>query len=216
MGNRFRNFNIVFYGSEGELCKILRLNNDRISKYAYCVHDKDTYLEDRFDDSGNCVNVKGDLEKIHIHCNLEFYNALSFSACKKMFTTETDNPRVEHTIDKQLMFEYLIHKNDKDKYQYPYSEIVSNDIAHFEKYCKYGEKIGGDEKAILIIEDLLKGVPLRLMLYRYGREFIINKEKYISFAQDLKQESYDENLRNNAFLIEMSEKDVEQIEIPFD
>lgn len=216
MGNRFRNYNIVFYGSEGELCKILRLNSDRISKYAYCVHDKDVYLEDRYDDDGNLVTKKGDIERVHIHCNLEFFNALSFNACKRMFTTECDNPRVERTIDKQAMFEYLVHKNDKDKFQYPYDSIVSNDIVHFEKLCKFGEKIGSDDKAIQIVEDILKGVSKRLLMYRYGRDVIINFERYEAYARLIKDDTYMESIKSNPKLMEITDRELEQLEVPFD
>lgn len=214
---RFRSYIMVFYGSESELCSLLRKYNERISKYVYILHDKDTYDNDLLDKDGNFVHRAGDIEKPHFHVVLEFYNGLTFTALCRLFTTGTDKPRVERVSDKIACFEYLIHKNDKDKYQYPYNELVSNDIKYFERLCKHGVSSTGDEKSLAIIRDMMNGVPKRLLMVRYGRDVIINYQKYNDYCDMLRQEDYDERNRKRAELLPIEDDDEEeQLQIPFD
>lgn len=83
---------------------------------------------------------KGDLEKVHIHLLIDFYDAHTFSAVKRMFTTVNDNPRCEPVSDRVQCYRYLIHKDNPEKFQYSKSNIVSDNIIYYEKLCVVGEK----------------------------------------------------------------------------
>lgn len=82
--------------------------------WAYIIHDKDK-------------NNQTEIVKPHVHLVLEFENARSLSAIAK----ETDEPLQCFEVWKgnvRNAYSYLIHKteDDRDKYQYDVSEVVSN------------------------------------------------------------------------------------------
>lgn len=183
---RSRTFNVVFYGSELQLHKILTFHLDRIVRFAFITHDKDRYTEDITDDSGNVIHRKDELKKEHIHILLDFYNAHTCSAVKKIFTTEEDNPRVECVSDKGAFYRYLTHKDEKNAYKYLDSEIVTNDREYFEKVQRAGDKPDRDMIAERIVYDLLDDTDPRTMLNRYGRDYIIHKDKYKDMAEEIR------------------------------
>lgn len=195
--SRYRCYTMVFYAGIHELEKILLKNLQRIRSYAYVLHDKDIYADDLLDDDGNYVHRKGDLEKPHIQIIIEFYNALSATALKRLFTTENDKPQVQRVVDKVAMYEYLIHKNDPDKYQYPKTDIKSCDINYWESICKNGEKSNADDKACAIINDLLLGVSPRILMHRYGRDLIIHLNQYKDYVDYIREYDVSHRLGND-------------------
>ena len=209
--SRYRAWNIVFYAGVKELERILLVNLERIAHYAWIVHDKDVYSEDLLDNDGNYVHKAGELEKPHIHLTIEFYNGLSFSACKRLFTTENDKPRVERTFDKVAIYEYLTHKNDKDKYQYSKAEIWSNDIDYFEKLRKEGDKTDSDSKAIAIVEEMLANVSPRIMMARYVRDYIIHYNQYKDMCDRVREYDVAYRLGTDAQYSRQIERELEQM-----
>lgn len=196
---RIRHFDVVFYGSLEELLHIIHEYRARIQRYAFIFHDKDKYSDDVVSaDSGQIVHRKGDIKVNHFHLVVSFYNACTLSACAKIFRTEKDNPRVFSVGDMQKCYEYLIHKNDPDKYQYCKCDIVSDDLSYFEKLCIIGERCERDNVAEQIVMDLLAGVNTRLMVSRYGRDFIINMARYIDCADKIRSEDFYEKNRREA------------------
>lgn len=183
---RKRPWTVVFYGSETELKHILVANRARIAHYAYKVHDKDIYAEDLTDEKGNIVHKAGEEERVHIHLLLDFFNGHTFRVVKKMFTTDTDNPRVEPVSDRVAQYRYLIHADDPDKYQYDKSGIMSNDINYYEKLCVNGDRKDTDNLAEQIVNDMLCGVSPRVMLSRYGRDYVIHYRQYREVVEEIK------------------------------
>lgn len=184
---RFRPFAIIFYGTQEELIQIIRTYRESIAHYAYITHDKDVYEEDLIDEETNeYVHRKGEIEKVHIHILVDFFNAHTITAVKRMFTTELDKPRVEVIGDRVAQFRYLTHKDNPEKYQYPDSDITAYDINYYEKLCITGDKIDGDNKAELIINDLLRGISPRIMVSRYGRDFVIHMKQYEECVQAIR------------------------------
>lgn len=195
---RARTYNVVFYSSEKDLDCILLKNTEGINRYAYILHDKDLYTEDVLNDKGEIVHKAGELKKAHFHVLIDFINAHTFTSVKRIFTTAEDNPRVEKVTDRVAFFRYLTHKDEKNAYKYPDSAIVSNDIKYYQDLEKRGDfSTHSDCVAVQIIEDLRAKVPLKQMMYKYGRDFIINYQKYKDFAwaweEDDKLNKYDEN-----------------------
>ena len=193
---RFRPFAIIFYGTQEELIQIIRTYRESIAHYAYITHDKDVYEEDLFnEEKQEFVHKKGEIEKVHIHILVDFFNGHTITAVKRMFTTELDKPRVEVIGDRVAQFRYLTHKDNPEKYQYPDSDITADDINYYEKLCITGDKIDGDNKAELIINDLLRGISPRIMVARYGRDFVIHMKQYEECAQAIKFYDFNENAR---------------------
>lgn len=188
---RVRHFDVVFYGSLEELLHIIHEYRARIQRYAFILHDKDEYDDDViFVDTGKIIHRKGDIKVNHFHLVVSFYNACTLSACAKIFRTEKDNPRVFSVGDMLKCYEYLIHKNNPDKYQYNKRDIVSDDLNYFERLRIVGERNERDNIAEQIVMDLLAGVNTRIMVIRYGRDFIINMARYIDCADKIRSEDF--------------------------
>ena len=215
--NRYRHFGIIFYGTQKELFKILHTYQERIVHYAFILHDKDVYREERRNDSGEIVNKIGDLEKPHFHVIVDFYNAASANAVKRLFTTELDKPKVEVLNDLVASYRYLTHKDDPDKYQYSGDSVISDDISYYENLCLKGQKRDTDNIAMHIIDDLLKGINLRILVDRYGRDFVIHMNQYKECAESIRTwelEHWMEKDKNKSRFELIEEAKHE--EIPFD
>lgn len=214
-GNRFRHFGVIFYGSQKELFQILHTYHERIAHYAFILHDKDVYLEERKDSEGNVVNAVGDLEKEHFHVIVDLYNAASANAVKRLFTTPEDTPRVEVLNDIVASYRYLTHKDNPEKYQYPSDSVISDDIHYYESLTIKGQKRDSDNMAMQIIEDLLKGLNPRLLVDRYGRDFAIHMKQYQDCADAIRIWEMDNRMRQVAEKFTLREVDIQE-EIPFD
>lgn len=213
---RVRPYEIIFYGSLGELYKILRENSARIAHYAFIYHDRDVYEEDgENDENGELKHKKGDLKVPHFHVLVEFYHATLFGGVKRMFTTETDKPRIQAIVDRQAKFEYLTHKRYPEKYQYSESEIVSNDIEFYRRCCKNGDRRDTDNIAEQIVRDLVKGVPPWTMISRYGRDYIIHRDQYQFMALECQRWDYEHARDVQACAALIEDDDIEQLELPF-
>lgn len=209
---RVRCWWLVLYLSRNELMRILMDNRDRIANYAFAYHDYDIYDDDVLDGSQNVIHKKGDLKKPHFHLLIDFFHGHTFTAVKKLFTTDDDAPRVEVTNSRKECFEYLIHRNHLDKFQYSYDIIVSPDIVYYEKFCKQGDKRENDNLAEEIINEILKGVSPRLLVARYGRDFVIHMRQYMDCAAEIR--SWD-LMHPKKSLPELIPVPDEQLEIPF-
>lgn len=214
---RARPYEVIFYGSLAELYKILRVNAERIAHYAFIYHDMDIYDEDVYEeDKTTLKHKKGDLKVPHFHVLVEYFNTHSFTAVKRMFTTDVDNPRVEKIVDRQAKFEYLIHKHYPEKYQYPYSAIVSDDITYYEAICRNGDRRDTDNIAEQIVRDLVKGVPPWVMISRYGRDYVIHRTQFQDMAAECKDWDQDHPKKGTERAKFCDVDDDEQVAIPFE
>lgn len=104
---KFYNFELILFldSKTYDLFRIL----DKVRKncnYAYILHDKD---EDK---------------KPHYHVLCFFRTQHSISAIKKLFNLE--NQSIQVIKNKVGAIQYLIHKNDLEKYQYDINDIATN------------------------------------------------------------------------------------------
>lgn len=81
-------------------------------KWAYILHDSDVEKE------------TGELKKAHFHVYMEFENDRSFSKIAEVFHLAENN--IQKARSTRGSIRYLIHADDVDKYQYSYSDIVTN------------------------------------------------------------------------------------------
>ena len=79
---------------------------EQCTQFAWIIHDRDT-----------------DTER-HIHAYIEFTNPRSFQSVADLLNVPEN--MVCKIIDKNAILQYLIHKNQPDKFQYDFSEIHSN------------------------------------------------------------------------------------------
>lgn len=80
------------------------INNQSRCKYAYIVHDKDNEKQP------------------HVHIVLNYENARLFNGMVEMFK----GAHVEPCKFYNQSIRYLIHKDDDDKFQYDFDEIITN------------------------------------------------------------------------------------------
>lgn len=212
--NRYRPWTIIFYGSQKELFSILHTYACRIAHYAFIYHDKDEYEVDEKNNDGEIVHKKGELKKPHFHIVVDFYNTCTFTAVKKLFTTKEDNPRVANIVDRVAQYEYLWHKNNPEKYQYDKEAVISDDINYYENLCLQGDKRETDNIAEAIINDLLRGVSPRLMVNRYGRDFVIHMRQYQDCVDEIRQ--YEVSHRPSLQKAVRLEPIQEEMECPFE
>lgn len=128
---RSQNFVLRLYveTEDYNIDEILALLPKCFTQYAYCYHDRDFYDEDVAE-----RNIKkGDRKKTHVHvygkrsqCTINTVaNILGIS-----------NRNIQVTHDRISAIQYLIHKNDPDKAQYFFEEVVTNfDCAKYLDDC---------------------------------------------------------------------------------
>lgn len=106
-----RNFTLSIRQDKLEFIKLV----EQCPQYAWIVHDKDTNT----DKDGVITPVEE-----HVHAYIEFPNPRSFKSVAELLNVPEN--QVQKVIDKNGILQYLIHKNQPEKYQYPYEDITSN------------------------------------------------------------------------------------------
>lgn len=106
------------------------------------------------------------------------------------------------------MYEYLIHKNNPEKIQYSYDDIVSDNKRYWEGLKSDGSSRGrcSVENNLLFLDDLLNLSPFD-MAVKYGRDYIKNYAKYRDFRSAVKRNAYERMYSDK----EISPCDTEQI-----
>lgn len=170
---RTRNFSIVTYLSKNAIEGFL--NSPFVKDYAYITHDSDV-LED------------GTPKTAHTHIVITFRDAKTFSSVNKMFlrlkAEYGANTLIEPCIDLKQCLRYLVHADNPEKFQYDGRLVVST----YKLDCYNIEDDYSPTEALL--DDIINEVPLRVMVKRYGRDFVINYQKYATFAHMLFQEEH--------------------------
>lgn len=115
----------------------------------------------------------------HIHIALYFQNARRRDSVCELFKGK-GNAFAEPIKDSQvLVYKYFIHKGYPDKKQYSIDDIRSDNIEFWNKEVV-------ENTALTIVEDLIRGRDIREMLKEYGRDFVINYQKYYEMASLIK------------------------------
>lgn len=164
MNDRNYNFFLMTYLKPEDFLPSLK--RDTVKHYAYILHDKE------------------DCEP-HYHIILLLNNAKTKTAVQKMFPNH-QNTFVQVLIDKAGAFDYLTHENDEgEKHKYNKKDIVSDNYNYFYDISNGNEKEDKDEKTIAIIDDILSKMPARQLLMKWGRDVVINYDKYVKFADQI-------------------------------
>jgi len=85
---------------------------EQCPEYAWIIHDKDVNKE------------SGELIEKHVHAYIEFKNPRSFKSVAELLNVPEN--MVCKVIDKHGILQYLIHKNQPEKYQYDFKDITAN------------------------------------------------------------------------------------------
>ena len=185
---RFRNFSLVTYLSEQQVFDILCEHQQQIKACSYITHDKDK-------------NEDGTHKEKHIHVLIALYNNTTENAIKNWFNggyVDTNgniiNTLVQNCSCIQAQFDYQIHKRNVDKYQYDKSLRSGWNFEYFED-----TKSQDDDTLQQALIDCAQGVPLSILVQRYGRDFIIHYRTIKCLVCDIISEEQGENpfIKNN-------------------
>lgn len=164
---RTRNYEYITYLSLDVIKR--ELLNETVLHYAYVLHDKD-------------INEDKTLKEPHYHIVITYVDAKTLSSRFKI-TRALDkiygkNTRVEAIENLRLSLRYLIHLDDKDKFQYSLKDL-SFDSGSYLRYFE-DNAINTTEE---ILEDILADKTMRYLVRKYGRDLVINYNKYCAFAR---------------------------------
>lgn len=178
---RSRCFSLTSYLNEAQIRLVLVSHQHQVRAFAFALHDKDVYTEE---------DRAGELKEKHYHIIIVTYNATTLSAVRRWFYGwNDDNGNMINTLgqicyDKYSAYDYLTHSDPKSiqegKYLYSKDIIISNDYGHFT-----GHSTSDYDNSQLIITDMMNGVPYEILWKKYGRDFIINFDKYRYFCEHL-------------------------------
>lgn len=180
-----RNFFIRTYLTEEDVRGFIKTLS--VAKWAYIKHDE------------------RDGKEPHFHIVLRLNNPTTLSSMRgkiKAFGRGKDNGKdvnsdVQECIDLNDAFLYLTHESNSavsaGKALYDVKDVRTNDFGYFRgDYSSAGKKIKAEKcaenTAYQILCDMERGISLRDMARRYGREFIINFNRYNEFYALIKHE----------------------------
>lgn len=176
---RSRNWFLVSYLSMEAITEYCKMGH--ISRFAFIKHDKDVYDKTVLDNDGNIVHNVGDLKEPHIHLLVVYKNARTRSAVLADFANREQNTLVEQCIELDSAFDYLTHRRNPEKIQYDEQSIICDDLSYWQSLAR-GEE---DNTATQLIADILSGKNPVYLLKRYGRDFVLNHQKYYQFAENV-------------------------------
>ncbi len=170
-----RKFSLVTYLSEQHLKDVLSAHSHQIKAWAYAYHYFDK-------------NEDGSPKVKHCHVILYVYNVSTVSRIRKWFRALDDDGK-EITTTAQIcndissMWDYLIHANNPEKYQYPDCVRESSDRYFFMSEDPL------DDNSLSIVDDLLSGLSVYEMVSRYGRDFCIHFGHYVDVIKAIRRQS---------------------------
>lgn len=172
MRERFYSFKCISYLSYDKLCE--KLESEQISHWAFSYHDKD----EKEDGTG--------LKEPHFHVLIVFRGNKSIEACRKFFEEGCDQNTLAKPIeDMEHDFRYLLHLDDKDKYQYEAGARVTDGSKFWERLDKERTSKGKPSDEELVDDLLNESIDIEKMGRKYGRDFMKNLERYQYFREQV-------------------------------
>lgn len=185
---RSRNFRLITYTDKLGIDLVVAMHLNQIKAYSAIYHDNDIWSAD--DEKLDSNHKEGTLKEPHYHIVLCLYNATTVSAVRRWFYGIKDNDgNVVNTLgqvskDINADYDYLTHTDPKsilsNKPIYDSNLIFGHNLSYFKgsAQCMF-------DTSQHIIEDMLKGTSYEIMWRRYGRDFILNFNKYKDFCDNL-------------------------------
>lgn len=187
-GDSTKFMSLVTYACPNDVRLVIEKHCSQVLHANYRIHDKDDAVP-------------------HIHCNIWLKKSRRCDVVENWFSHCMDennnyvNTFADYTKDCRLAFEYLTHKNDPDKYQYDDDGIVYFGLS-IDEYLKQKTIFNikdnvrrrayqSVERSVSLIDDLLDGASTMQMIKTYGRDYIINRKRYLSAAAAVAYEAGD-------------------------
>lgn len=137
---RSRKWFLTIHKDDEALNTITSLINEKEPKIALICHNKD-------------INEDGSDKLIHWHVVLEYENARTFLSMKKTFR----DCHIEQPNNFDATMQYLTHKNDPNKAQYEYDDIITNNPNWLKGHYEASLTTSDLQKEAEIIERIMQG-----------------------------------------------------------
>lgn len=161
---RFKKVSLLTYEKDAML-EFLQVTSPY--SFAWICHDKD-------------IKEDGTPVKPHYHCVVKYDNGVRVSHMSKVFN---ENVTFEVPYNDRAIEEYLLHAHSPDKYQYDPTEVVtytdSGRRAFFVSKEEYQEETMSE-----FLNDL-QCLTMRELAMKYGRDMMLNYEKYRIFVKNM-------------------------------
>lgn len=153
---RFRDYSVVTYVPPEDFAHVLEL----CKHFAYIRHEQDNNAP-------------------HYHVLLRFINGHTPSATKSLFGLKSSqNTLVEYMSHPYSCFEYLTHSDCPEKYQYSLADVVCDSLFYWQSLIDEDDTFKSHSRILQLLDDIISEVPYRLMVERYGRDYVINYDRY--------------------------------------
>ncbi len=171
--SKIYNASLVSYAPISYISSVLKNHISQLKAYSYCYHDKDL-------DENNKLKIP------HTHILICSKQPLKISTFCNWFNYINSNGEKENTlgqkcIDIKSAYQYLIHENDIDKYQYFFENRITFNSDFFSVVNK-------EDKSLLALTDILAGCSLRDVALTYGRDFIYHYGHFKQLVLDIEQQ----------------------------
>lgn len=165
----------------------------RPSSYAYIEHNCDV-IED------------GTRKETHYHCIAKFKgnDRPALTSLGKIF--KTSNVIVDLPFDEVASYEYLIHKNSPDKYQYD-PKLIHSFVREGEVRVGISKEEAYEDANARFLDDL-QSLNKRELAKKYGRDYMKNSRTYHMFIGDME---YQEECQALAEVAEEVDIAIEQL-----
>lgn len=134
---------ILYLDCEEHLTTLDLLTNDDEIRYIGICHDKDIYTDEDLSnailDNREVSWSVGDLKKKHYHFLVYFNKNITIEQICSMFPLKPNDVGFCYSEKDALI--YLLHRKNKDKYQYSITDVLYNNKPLFDKLCKYINQI---------------------------------------------------------------------------
>lgn len=141
---------------------------DKIDKWCYLLHDKDTK-----DD--------GTPKHTHYHVYLRFNTTIDFTVIKKAFDVEIGNVQYIHSNNYDTACLYLVHKNQPEKYQYNPDDVVSS--FNYPLFLKNAEKkMSREAKLKQLREGIEEGT-----INRFNLDDFVTMDEFAKYSKEIEK-----------------------------
>ena len=171
------------------------------------LHDKDVWEHDKVDEeTGEILYKSGDRKKAHYHCLIKTEKPVSYKQINELIRPLTNGPYLQKCLSLKGAYEYFVHLNHPDRYQYEKDEICRFNNFVIET-TRTDRIIICDEIAQMIVEKKWTKQTELTMYYAGQYEYIdVISTKAFYFRELLTDNYRVKNGRNQT--IEISEKSI--------
>lgn len=159
---------LVSYAPVSFISDTLKNHISQLKAYSYCFHDRDK-------------------DKVpHTHILICSTMPMYIDTYINWFKYINDNNELEKTLGQKCVdikgsYQYLIHENNLEKFQYKVTDryTYNSDFFNLSNH---------EDKSILALTDILAGCSLRDCALRYGRDFIYHYAHMRQLIIDIEQQ----------------------------